>query len=220
MVTIEGNIGAGKTTLLERFEHSLSSEDKCKIKINHEPVDEFQKFWGNDMINPLLDFYKNQKENAYVFQNYVLDIYQCRMEALSLVQQPYKVILMDRGLDSCHLFTTLNKHQYTNLGLWCLTDKYQDIKSKFFPGKLYASDGVFYLSVSPLESLSRISYRRHPGEEQILLPYLKDLDTEYSRYVNSVLSEIPCCTMTTEEDSIEKQLLEYIKMIVKNYDSK
>ena len=159
VVTIEGNIGAGKTTLLERFEHSLSSEDKCKIKINHEPVDEFQNFWGNGMINPLLDFYKNQKENAYVFQNYVLDIYQCRMEVLSLVQQPYKVILMDRGLDSCHLFTTLNKHQYTNLGLWCLTDKYQDIKSKFFLGKLYASDGVLYLSVSPLEPLSRISYR-------------------------------------------------------------
>ena len=83
MVTIEGNIGAGKTTLLERFEHSLSRKDKCKIKINHEPVDEFQKFWGNDMINPLLNFYKNQKENAYVFQNYVLDIYQYRMEALS-----------------------------------------------------------------------------------------------------------------------------------------
>ena len=44
VVTIEGNIGAGKTTLLERFEHFLSSEDKFKIKINHEPVDEFQKF--------------------------------------------------------------------------------------------------------------------------------------------------------------------------------
>ena len=127
VVNIEGNIGAGKTTLLERFEHSLSSEDKCKIEINHEPVDESQNFWGNDMINPLLNFYKNQNENEYVFQNYVLDIYQCRMESLSLVQQPYKVILMDRGLDSCHLFTPLKKHQYTNLGLWRLTDKYQDI---------------------------------------------------------------------------------------------
>ena len=142
------------------------------------------------------------------------------MEALSLVQQPYKVILMDRGLDSCHLLTNLNKHQYTNLELWCLTGKYQDIKSKFFPGKLYVSDGVFFLSVSPLESQRRISYGQCPGDEQILLPYLKDLDTEYSRYVNSVLSETPCCTVTTEEDSIEKQLLEYIKMIVKNYDSK
>ena len=81
------------------------------------------------------------------------------MEALSLVQQPYKVILMDRGLDSYHLFTTLNKHQYTNLGLWCLTDKYQHIKSKFFPEKLYASDGVFFLSVIPWEALSRISCR-------------------------------------------------------------
>ena len=66
---------------------------------------------------------------------------------------------MNRGLDSCHLFTTLNKHQYTNLGHWCLPDKYQDIKSKFFLGKLYASDGVLFLSVRPLESLSRISYR-------------------------------------------------------------
>ena len=68
MVTIEGNIGAGKTTLLERFEHSLSSEDKCKIKINHEPVDEFQKFWGNDMINPLLDFYKTKMKMHIYFR--------------------------------------------------------------------------------------------------------------------------------------------------------
>ena len=44
IVTTEGNIGSGKTTLLEKFEQSLSSADKVTIKVEHEPVNEFQSF--------------------------------------------------------------------------------------------------------------------------------------------------------------------------------
>ena len=43
-VTIDGNIGTGKMTLLQQLEQSLSSEDKVKIKVEHEPVKEFQSF--------------------------------------------------------------------------------------------------------------------------------------------------------------------------------
>ena len=46
---------------------------------------DFKHFFGNDMINPLQNFYQNPKENAFIFQNYVLDIYQQRMEVLSAV---------------------------------------------------------------------------------------------------------------------------------------
>ena len=67
VVTIEGNIGARITTLLERFEHSLPSEDKCKIKINHESVDVFQKFWGNDMNTHYLTSTKTKKKMHMYF---------------------------------------------------------------------------------------------------------------------------------------------------------
>ena len=144
VITVEGNIGAGKTTPLRKLEQSLSMADKIKIKTDHEPVGAFATFFGNDMINPLQNFYQNPKENAFIFQNYVLDIYQQRIEVLSAVEPMCKVIVMDRGLDSCQPFTTLNKHHLTDLGLLYLADKYLDIKTRFFSGKLFAIDGVFY----------------------------------------------------------------------------
>ena len=82
---MEGNIGAGKATLLQNLEQSLSMAAKIKIKIDHEPVGAFQTVFGNDMINPLQNFYQNPKENAFIFQNYVLDIYQQRMEVFFLL---------------------------------------------------------------------------------------------------------------------------------------
>ena len=45
------------------------------------------------MINPLEHFYKNLTDNAFIFQNYVLDVYQQRREMLETVQHPCKVDL-------------------------------------------------------------------------------------------------------------------------------
>ena len=59
IVTIEGNIGAGKTTMLQKFEQSLSSDDKVTINVEHPPIKEFQSFYGNDLINLLDHFDKS-----------------------------------------------------------------------------------------------------------------------------------------------------------------
>ena len=77
---MERNNGAGKTTLLQKLEQSLLMADKFKIKTDHEPFGAFQTYYGNDMITPLQNFYQNPKENAFIFQNYVLDIYKQKME--------------------------------------------------------------------------------------------------------------------------------------------
>ena len=76
VITVEGNTGAGKTTLLQKLEVFINGS-QVKIKTDHEPVGAFQSFYGNDMINPLENFYQNLKENAFTFQNCVLDIYHC-----------------------------------------------------------------------------------------------------------------------------------------------
>ena len=49
-------------------------------------------------MNPPVHFYKTPADNAFIFQNYALGIYQQRMETLEAVQHPCKVIVMDRGL--------------------------------------------------------------------------------------------------------------------------
>ena len=48
IVTIEVNIGAGKITLLQKFGQSMSGEDKVTMKVEHEPVKDFQNFYGNN----------------------------------------------------------------------------------------------------------------------------------------------------------------------------
>ena len=139
------------------------------------------------MINPPQNFYQNPKENAFIFLNYVLDIFKQRMEILSAVGPMCRVTVMDRGLDSCHLFTTLNKYHFTDMGLIYLTDKYLNIKTIFFPGTLFATDGVFYLNTEPAEALERVFCRSCSGEEQITFNYMNHLDTNYNRYLDSIL---------------------------------
>ena len=85
MILLQGNIFAGKTTLLQKLEQSLSGEDNVTIKVEHEPVQRFQSFYGNYLINPLEHFYKNPADNAFIFQNYVIDVYEQRMETIETV---------------------------------------------------------------------------------------------------------------------------------------
>ena len=56
-----------------------------------------------------------------------------------------------------------------------------DIKTRFFPGKLFATDGVFYLVTEPAEALERVSYRSHSGQEQITFNYMNNLDTSCNK---------------------------------------
>ena len=78
---------------------------------------------------------------------------------------------------------------------------------------------MFYLATEPAEALERISCRSHSGEEQITFNYMNDLDAGYNRYLDSVLSEINYCTITSEEDSPEEHLMNYVRTAVKDYDS-
>ena len=80
--------------------------------------------YANSLIYPVENVYKNPTDNVFIFQNYVLDVYQQRMETLETVLHPCKVIVMDCGLDACHIFTTLNKDQCTKLGIFYMTEKY------------------------------------------------------------------------------------------------
>ena len=78
-----------------------------KIRLEHELVSEFISFYGNKYINPLKHFYWNPVANVFIFQNYILGVYKRKLERLAEVEHPCKVILMDRGLDSCQIFATL-----------------------------------------------------------------------------------------------------------------
>ena len=45
-----------------------------------------------------------------------------RLEKLRDIDHPSKVLRMDRGLDFCHIFITLNKKRYINFGFLYLAE--------------------------------------------------------------------------------------------------
>ena len=60
--------------------------------------------------------------------------------------------------------------------------------------------------LNTVDALERVSCRSCSGEEQTTFHYMNDLDTGYNRYLDSVLSEINYCTITSEDDSPEENL--------------
>ena len=73
---------------------------------------------------------------------------------------------------------------------------------------------MIYLGTEPAEALERIYCRSHSGEEQITFNYMNDIDTGYNRYMDSVHSEINCCTITSEQDSPKEHLMNYMKELL------
>ena len=74
VIGVGGNIGVGKTTLFQKFQESQSCVDKFKVRAEHEPIGELENIYGNKLINPLEQFNKDPVANAFIFQNYVLDV--------------------------------------------------------------------------------------------------------------------------------------------------
>ena len=106
-----------------------------------------------------------------------------------------------------------------------LTEKYLQLKSNLFPGRLFATDGVFYLGIYPSDAMKCITTHNRLGEDQITHDYLELLNWEYSKYVDVVNTEVPCYTVVAleegeildKEESYENHLLTFIKSILKDF---
>ena len=62
--------------MTQKSEQSLSNEDMVTIKVEYETVKEFQSVSGNNLIKSYGHFYRNPADSAFIFQNYVLDVYK------------------------------------------------------------------------------------------------------------------------------------------------
>ena len=125
---------------------------------------------------------------------------------------------MDPGFETCQIFTTVNKKQYMKFGILYLKEKYLWLKSKFFPGKLYTTNGVFYLSIDPSEVTKCLAFCKHSGEDQTSHDYIILLNHRYNKYLNHECSAVNDCTsVTAENDTLGNQLLTFVKSIVKEY---
>jgi 2-amino-4-hydroxy-6-hydroxymethyldihydropteridine diphosphokinase len=154
LVSIAGNIGVGKTTLAKKMAGCLD----CKILL--EPYD----------ANPFLpDVYAGKKELALDSQLFFLIHRSDQLNPSKIAQD--RISLSDYIYDKELIYARrlLSDHQ---LAL------YEEIYPSF-AAKVATPVLVIYIRDPATECLVRIHSRNRPYEQQIELPFLKALNTDY-----------------------------------------
>lgn len=213
-ITLESNISGGKTTLLKKLAKDL--EGKKDIYIDHEPVEQFQHYISHDKekFNPLMEFYKDKQKNMVAFQHYVLDLYDSRYSYLKKVHANKKLIILDRGLDSCAVFINTSKNEYSSFSRASLIDKYQSIKKKHFAGPI-ATDYLVWLPVNSELAMNRISSRNRMGENLITKTYIECLEKSYQDYLVQVKkANVPIIVL--QQENALHELKAFILHLLKN----
>ena len=214
LIVIEGNIAAGKTTLMKNLQKDAHKVSFLRnVLFSDEPVQKFSSLFGDDKLNPLQEYYNNKK-NSFAFQNYVLDCYKDRFKTIDLCSTPDQTIILDRGLDSCSLFTELIKSEMTSLEIEYLKQKETKLIETFpVPSRV---DSIFYIDVKPETALERVEQRCRAGENKIDLSYLQQLQRQYSFYLTRESRNIPVeiCKKDTAED-IFAHFMSFMKDLAK-----
>lgn len=204
LFSVEGVIGCGKTTLLKRLEQRF--KDSAVVSFHHEPVDQFQQLFDNELVNPLQTFYENTKKNAFAFQTYVLDVYDERVERLgNSCKSP--AVMQDRGAAACNVFCDLNSEHFTLFEKQYLEGRIRNLMLK--ERKYFGPDYVLYMEIDPEKALTQIKLRDRPGEENITVEYLEKLDLEYKSYLE--ISKCPNKVFYLEKN--EDPLAEVVSIV-------
>ena len=95
----------------------------------------------------------------------------------------------------------------------------------FFPGRMFATNRVFYLDTGPSEAMRHVRNHSRSSKDQVTLNYLKLLGLQYFKHVTNVLSEVPYFTIGSKEEgeigdtgAYENHLLSFVKSTVVDYD--
>jgi 2-amino-4-hydroxy-6-hydroxymethyldihydropteridine diphosphokinase len=185
LVSIAGNIGVGKTTLAE----GLAKRFGCKVLL--EPYD----------TNPFLpEVYAGKKELALDSQLYFLT---SRVEQLGPgVLADGQVCISDYVFDKELVYARrlLDAQQFA---------LYEDI---YLPlaAKVSGPALVIYMCDSPQDCLERIHSRNRPYEQQIRLPFLEMLSSDYERLFGS-WKACPVIRVPKSEDVDAEHLANQVK---------
>ena len=76
IIAVEGLMGARKTTLLKNSEEQNILENTAII---NEPLQLLEQHPANKQIHTLMELYKDPEGNSCIFQNFVLNVYDERM---------------------------------------------------------------------------------------------------------------------------------------------
>ena len=185
-ITMMGNIGVGKTSTLihlQRYGISVAEE----------------RFIDSDILD---DFYKDMKNNSFIFQLQVLNDV-CERSSMYT-----KTTIFERGLeDGLFVFSNVlhEEGNITNKQLEILHNLYNHID------RSCKSDKFIYLRGGPETCMSRILSRGRECEKNITLEYLTKIHNQYEDLVNGITYSnilIIDAELTVEENVVK--ILEFI----------
>ena len=160
-ITMMGNIGVGKTsTLIHLQRYSISVAE--------------ERFIDSGILD---DFYKDMKDNSFIFQIQVLNDVCERSKSYT------ETTVYERGLeDGLFVFSNVlhEEGNITNKQLEILHNLYNHID------RSCKSDKFIYLRCGPETCMSRILSRGRACEKNITLEYLTKIHNQYEDLVNGI----------------------------------
>ena len=180
LCSLEGNVGVGKSTVLRELE-------KRGVRVHQEAVEHWT----------LLErFYKDPVTFSFAFQNQVLSSYAATPPETQLVERCADIALgvfvpMLQERDS------LTEEEVTLL---------HEIKEAL---PLRPIRKFIYLQADVDLCMQRIAWRSRGGEEAISKQYLKDLDSQYMRFFET-LDASRYTIVTVTEDLTPTQVAELV----------
>ena len=185
-ITMMGNIGVGKTSTLihlQRYNVSVAEE----------------RFIDSEILD---DFYKDMKNNSFIFQLQVLNDVCERSKSYT------ETTVYERGLeDGLFVFSNVlhEEGNITTKQLETLHTLYNHIDQSC------KSDKFIYLRCTPETCMTRILSRGRECEKNITLEYLTKIHNQYEDLVNGISFNnvlIIDAELTVEENVVK--ILEYL----------
>lgn len=205
IITLDGNIGAGKSTLLD-----ILSEELSFVKVVPEPVGDWLQL-KDEQGNSLLSlFYSDTARWCYTFQNCALLTRLIETERMiedwrKLEGQKPSILITERSvLTDRFVFADMLYRQGKMSKLeWDIYMKWYSYYAAHLPVK-----GILHLTTTASTAKERIGIRARPGEEEIPLQYLKDLEEQHEKWIAE--SHLPSFQISTEPGTNLREVAQQI----------
>lgn len=173
MYILEGNTGVGKSTFLK-----LLAQHCPEIAVIPEPKDS----WATGMHGRSLlgNFYDDRKRWAYTMETFTM---ACRVKEHAKEQaDPNPNRVMERSVYSGHFCFALNgyKDGMFNQIEW---EIYLQWVNFLLRKECKPPRGFIYLKATPDVCFGRIKKRSRPGEENITLEYMQQIDFWHDKFL-------------------------------------
>ena len=209
----EGGIAVGKSSLIKKVETILKSEFDLEADIYLEPVNQWTRTRGGNILSSLGD---SMKKYGFITQAMVMSTLKLQRREIS--EKRLSLNLLERSIwSSKHVF------QKTLQELGMLSKLEVDVLENLYLSLLEKYDkptAIIYLKTPADVAWDRCQIRNYASDRKIKRNYFDKIIENYEDYINKERdSDIDILTLDTNQsqNSLAKQTAKYIKSKFVNY---